>query len=158
MRNFTKTITILMMVLITFTSCNCQKKTVESSAAANEKLASDMQLVYEANTRGYFNKITIQNQEMYVSKDRNSKELGTSVKISDADWKELVGYFNAVKLENLATFKDPTQKRFYDGAAIANLKVNHSGKEYHTVDFDNGFPPVEIEKLVNKITSLGTKE
>ena len=59
-----------------------------------------------------------------------------------------------INLDELANYKDPTQKRFYDGAAIANLKVMYKDKEYRTTDFDNGFPPVEIEKLVTKITLL----
>ena len=63
--------------------------------------------------------------------------------------------FKLVKLDSLATFKDPTQKRFYDGAAIANLKVSYKEKEYQTLDFDHGVPPVEIEKIVNKIVLLG---
>ncbi|MBY0486448.1 MAG: hypothetical protein K2P85_04575 [Flavobacteriaceae bacterium] len=142
-------------------SCNCQKKAVEatSETLANAKEANvNMELIYTANTRGFYQKITVKNQEAFVSSDRNSTEKGESVKISDADWKELSGYMNDMKLDQLATYKDPTQKRFYDGAAIANLLVIDNAKEYRTVDFDNGFPPVEIEKLVNKITSLAKKE
>jgi len=61
-------------------------------------------------------------------------------------------------LDSLSTFKDPTQKRFYDGAPIANMKVTYKDKEYQALDFDHGFPPIEIEKLVNKIVLLGKKE
>ena len=151
-----KSILILITILTTFSSCSCQKKIAESNAVA-EKQTTDMKLVYEANTRGFYQKITIENKEAFVLNDRNSKELGTAVKISDADWNELLGYFEGIKLDNMATFKDPTQKRFYDGAPIANLKVISNGKEYQTLDFDHGFPPVEIEKLVNKINSFVKK-
>lgn len=155
-----KLVSILSLLFITLISCNCQKKTVETSPnTTSEKVQNyDMLLVYEANTRGFYQKITVQNQEIYVSKDRNSVEKGVVSKISDKDWKELIGFMNILKVEELATYKDPTQKRFYDGAAIANLKVTSKEKEYKTVDFDNGFPPVEIEKLVNKITSLVKEE
>ena len=118
----------------------------------------DVKYVYEANTRGYFQKIVIENQQVFVVSDRNSKELGTGTKIKDSDFKELNNYLNSIKLDDLATYKDPTQKRFYDGAAIANLKIISNGKEYTTMSFDNGFPPIEIEKLVNKITSFVKKE
>lgn len=146
---------------MTLISCNCQKKTVEASSGTlvNAKEADAvMEVIYTANTRGFYQKITVKNQEAFVSSDRNSAEIGESIKISDADWKELSASMNNLKLDQLATYKDPTQKRFYDGAAIANLKVVANDKEYQTVDFDNGFPPVEIEKLVNKITSLAKKE
>lgn len=150
-------ITILMTILLSITSCTSQKKSVQKTALS-EKQISGMELVYTANTRGFYQKITIKNQQLYVSKDRNSADLGTSSTIETADWNEIITYFKAVKLDALSTFKDPTQQRFYDGAAIANLKVNYEGKEYSTTDFDNGFPPVEIEKLVNKITSLVKKQ
>lgn len=156
-----RTLSILSVLFITLISCNCQKKAVEatSETLANAKEANvNMELIYTANTRGFYQKITVKNQEAFVSSDRNSTEKGESVKISDSDWKELSGYMNDMKLDQLATYKDPTQKRFYDGAAIANLLVIDNAKEYRTVDFDNGFPPVEIEKLVNKITSLAKKE
>ena len=60
-------------------------------------------------------------------------------------------------MEKVPTLKDPTQKRFYDGAAIANLKIRYKNKDYQTSDFDHGFPPVEIEKVVNKIVAMGQK-
>lgn len=153
-----KTLSILSFLFMTLMSCNCQKKTVDQIVIADKYTQNPMELIYTANTRGFFQQITIKNQEFFVSNDRDSKQKGTAVKISDADWKELSGYMNSLKLDQLATYKDPTQKRFYDGAAIANLKVVDKEKEYKTVDFDHGFPPVEIEKLVNKITSLAKKE
>ena len=156
-----RTLSILSVLFITLISCNCQKKAVEatSETLSNAKEANvNMELIYTANTRGFYQKITVKNQEAFVSNDRDSTEKGESIKISEADWKELSRYMSDLKLDQLATYKDPTQKRFYDGAAIANLMIIDNGKEYRTVDFDNGFPPVEIEKLVNKITSLAKKE
>jgi hypothetical protein len=61
-------------------------------------------------------------------------------------------------LEAFPTLKDPTQKRFYDGAAIADLKVRYQDKNYETVNFDHGFPPAEIENLVNKIVALADEK
>lgn len=110
---------------------------------------------YIANTRGYYQKITIQNQEVSISKNRNEEGKGTTTKISDADWKELVNVFETIQLDSLSTYKDPTQKRFYDGAPMAKLKITYKEKEYESLNFDHGFPPVEIEKLVTKIVSFG---
>jgi hypothetical protein len=156
-KNMSKVIAILMTVLITITSCNSQKKVAESTAS-NDKQATDVQFVYEATTRGFHQKITVKDKEVFVTKDRDSKELGVGQKISDSDWKELTGYLNTFKLENLETFKDPTQKRFYDGAAIGSLMIIQKGKEYKSNSFDHGTPPVEIEKLVNKINSFVPKQ
>jgi hypothetical protein len=113
---------------------------------------------YEANTRGFYQKITIKNQMVTISKDRDGNDKATPTKISDADWKELVDYFETMKLDSLATLKAPTEKRFHDGAAIANLKINYKDKFYKTASFDHGFPPKEIKKFVNKINSFVKKE
>ena len=109
---------------------------------------------YTATSRGFFQKVTVKNQEVFVTKDRNSSEIGTATKISDADWKELVTDFQAINLEEMSNLKSPTEKRFYDGAAIANLNITFNDKIYKSQSFDHGFPPAEIEKLVNKINAL----
>ncbi|MDI6032397.1 hypothetical protein QLS91_04860 [Flavobacterium sp. LB2P84] len=109
---------------------------------------------YTANTRGFYQKITVKNQMLTISKDRDGNDKAVPTKISDADWKELVDCFKKVELDSLSKLKAPTEKRFYDGAAIANFKITFKDKTYETTSFDHGFPPKEIKKFVNTITSL----
>ena len=111
-------------------------------------------LEYTANTRGFYQKITIQDQTISVSKDRNGNVKPVTTKISEKDWNELIGYFEAINLDSLASLKAPTEKRFYDGAAIADLKVTYKDKTYQTEAFDHGYPPEAIKKLVDKINSF----
>lgn len=115
-------------------------------------------LEYTANTRGFYQKITIQNQMVTVSKDRSGNDKPFGTKISDKDWNELVGYFETVELDSLATLKAPTEKRFHDGAAIASLKVTYKDKTYQTEAFDHGYPPEAIKKLVTKINSFAKEK
>ena len=143
-----KTIALLFITLFMTKGC---------SQVTNNDI-SKAEIVYTAYKRGFYQKITIHNHEITVSNQRNDEGVGEKTKISDKDWNELVGLFKLVKLDSLPTLKDPTQKRFYDGAAIANLKVTYKEKEYQTLDFDHGFPPVEIEKIVNKIVLLANPE
>ena len=112
---------------------------------------------YTANTRGFYQKITIKNQMVAVSKDRNNTDNVTNTKIADADWEELINDFKELKLETLKELKAPTEKRFYDGATIASLKIKYKDKDYETTSFDHGFPPKEIKKLVDKINSFVKK-
>ena len=109
---------------------------------------------YTANTRGFFQKVIISNKKMSISRDRNGNTPMEQFDISDKDWNELVKYFQKINLEEIPNLKDPTQKRFYDGAAIADLKIRFEDKNYETTQFDHGFPPKEIEEFVNKIVSL----
>ena len=143
-----KAITIILLSVFLGKSCNNQ--------AQNDIANTTLQ--YTATTRGFFEKIVVINQKVTISRDRNAEKSPEEITISDKDWKEIIGYFEKIDLEKLPTLKDPTQKRFYDGAAIANLKVRYRDKNYETTEFDHGFPPAEIEKLVNKIVSLAKEK
>ncbi|MEL1240958.1 hypothetical protein [Flavobacterium flavipallidum] len=110
------------------------------------------QLIYSANSRGFHQEIIIENHYANIKNDRKGKP--TQTKISDVDWKELIRLFKEVDLDKIKDLKSPTEKRFYDGAAIANLKINYEGKNYESQSFDHGFPPDGIKKIVTKINSF----
>ena len=109
---------------------------------------------YNATTRGFYQQIVVQNQKFTVTNDRNGNEKLVPKSISKSDWKGIIDAFQEVELEEIPNLKGPTEKRFYDGAAIANVKISYKGKTYQTTGFDHGNPPIEIEKLVNRITQL----
>lgn len=109
---------------------------------------------YVANTRGYYQKVTIEKQMVSVSKERSGNDKIVPTKITDADWKELIAIFQEVNLDEIKDLKSPTEKRFYDGAAIAKLTITYKGTTYEAPSFDHGFPPYEIKTLVNKINSF----
>ena len=159
--NFTM-ISPLLVSIFALVGCNCQKKALEESKETSKNTAVKQynlpKIEYVAYSRGFYEKIVIENKMVWISKDRDAKKMSEPVAINDDVNKELASYLKAVNLDQLATFKDPTQKRFYDGAAIAELKISVDGKEYQTTNFDHGYPPIEIEKLVNKITSFGLKQ
>jgi hypothetical protein len=143
-----KLFTVILLSVFLGKSCSSQTKNDLKTAV----------LEYTANTRGFYQKITVENQMVTVSKDRSGTDKAVATKISDKDWKDLVGYFESIELDNLATLKAPTEKRFHDGAAIANLKVVYKDKTYETATFDHGYPPAEIKKLVDKINTFAKKE
>ena len=143
-----KLFAVILLSVFLSKSCESQNKNDLKTAV----------LEYTANTRGFYQNITIQNQMVAVSKDRSGNDKPVAIKISDADWKELVGYFETINLDSLATLKAPTKKRLHDGAAIANLKVVYKDKTYKTESFDHGFPPETIKILVTKINTFAKKE
>lgn len=138
-------LSLLLLTIIIGTSCSSQKKTDMKST----------QIEYTALSRGLYKKIVVQNQMVSVTNGRNSEAVES--KISDAKWKQIVSEFSKVNLETYSALKGSTEKRFYDGAAIANLKIIQNQKIYETQGFDNGYPPKEIEKLVNLLLDF-TKE
>ncbi|MFH6998045.1 hypothetical protein ACHRVZ_08940 [Flavobacterium sp. FlaQc-57] len=138
-------LSLLLLTIFIGVSCSSQKKTDMKST----------QIEYSAVSRGLYKKIVVQNQMVSVTNGRNNEAVES--KINDAKWKQIVAEFSKVNLETYSTLKGPTEKRFYDGAAIANLKIIQNQKIYETQGFDNGYPPKEIEKLVNLLLDF-TKE
>ncbi len=118
----------------------------------------DTVIEYSANSRGFYQKINVQDKQFTVSRDRNGMDKPQKQAISDADWKALVSAFQKVNLESLPNLKPPTEKRFYDGAAIAKLKITHNKMAYETTDFDHGEPPAEIKELVDRVLALVKEE
>ncbi|MCW2120485.1 hypothetical protein [Flavobacterium sp. 7A] len=141
-----KTLAILLFSL--FMSKGCQDSTQQ------EQDLKKTVIEYVANTRGFYQKIKVENKLISITNDRSGNEKARTIILSENDWNELVVLFQKVKLEELSTLKAPTEKRFYDGAAIANLKINYRGKEYQSASFDHGYPPAEIKEIVNKINSF----
>jgi hypothetical protein len=140
-----KTAIALFLSLFMISSCACQKNTDMKTAV----------IEYEAQTRGMYQKVLVENQTVFVSKNRDEKPV--EVKISDEDWNVLTTEFEKLDLEAVPNLKAPTEKRFYDGAAIANLKITYKGKTYETKAFDHGFPPGGIKKIVTKLVSFTQK-
>ncbi|CAM3709335.1 hypothetical protein FSS13T_12540 [Flavobacterium saliperosum S13] len=154
-----KAITLLAAMTITFASCNCQKTAAEKNSLTSENTMNQELtpvLEYEANTRGFYNKITAANQTIAVVKERDGKP--TETKISDADWNELLSLYKAVNKEGLATLKAPSEKRFYDGAPIGSFRVITKEITFESSSFDAGNPPAEIEKIVNKLIAIADKQ
>ena len=58
----------------------------------------------------------------------------------------------------MKNLKSPTEKRFYGGAPEATITITFNGEDFVSADFDEGFPPEEIKKLVEKIIYLGKEE
>lgn len=142
---------IIFMLPFLFTN-SCDKQ-------AKQEL-KDTIIEYVAKTRGYNKKITIKNQVVTVSESnrRTNKNEVSEQKISDEDWNYLVTEFKKINLEELNQYNDPTQDRFTDRVAIANLYITFNDKKYESKSFDNGKPPVEIQDFVNKILAIGKTE
>jgi len=138
-------LSLLLLTIFIGTSCSSQKTSDMTST----------QIEYSAVSRGLYKLIVVQNKMVTVTNGKNTQPIET--KISDAKWKQIVAEFSKINLESIPTLKGPTEKRFYDGAAIGNLKVVQNQKIYETAGFDNGYPPKEIEKLVNLLVDF-TKE
>jgi len=141
-----KIATLLFLTLILGKNCQSQ----------NNLDLSTTKIEYTANSRGLYNNTVIENKTVSVTKTREGKPISRS--LTEEQLNALITEFQKVDLEEIPNLKAPTQKRFHDGAAMANLKITYKGKTYESQTFDNGFPPEKIKTLVNTILSFSKKE
>ncbi len=137
-----KTIITLILTTLFFSSC----------APTMSQEMKESTLTYQALSRGFYLNVEIQGNKMTIIRERET--LGKDYVLSNVDFKAVSELYQKVKLKELIDYKAPTEKRFYDGAAIASLSINYQGKTYNTQGFDHGNPPVEIAEFVNKIVSF----
>ena len=130
---------VLLFTLLFFAACAGQKRTEDNS----------VKLEYKAYSRGFYQMIRVENQSVFVTKSREGKP--EVIKLSTNDLQMMVQELDLVSFPN---WKAPTDKRFFDGAAFANLKITKQGKTVESPGFDHGHPPVTIEKIVNKMLSF----
>lgn len=133
---------VLLFTTLFFAGCVGQKKAVDSS----------IKVEYKAYSRGFYQTIRVENQMVFVSKNREEKPV--AFKLSAAEWNSVILVVNELNLETLSQMKAPTEKRLFDGAAIAGFKITKQGKVYESQSFDHGYPPAETEKIVNKMLSF----
>ena len=136
-----KTIVLLLSILL-FSGCAAQKNSVDSS----------LKIEYKAYSRGFYQMIRVENQTVFITKSREAKpEVMT---LSMNDWDGLQSMVQEMDLSSLPNWKAPTNKRLFDGAASANLRITKKGKTAESPSFDHGYPPEIIEKIVNKMLSF----
>jgi hypothetical protein len=167
-----KAVALVFLSIFMALSCQCKKQIVTPPPVVEEannevtpkmtllqenKQTSDM-VQYEALSRGFFKRITFQNDVVTISSDRNNPDKGKLIQLSPQDVLEINKLLKAINPEVLPNLKWPTEMRYYDGAAHANLIITSKGITYTGAGFDHGHPPAEIEKLVKKLISFSEKE
>lgn len=112
----------------------------------------DVSFEYSAISRGAYKLIKINQKSISSTTTQNGKS--NKKACNKADWQKLINAFKTFEVDNISNLKAPSEKRFFDGAAIANLKITYNGKIYESQSFDHGNPPKEISALVKEILSI----
>ncbi|RED50464.1 META domain-containing protein [Seonamhaeicola aphaedonensis] len=106
---------------------------------------------YTTHSRGNFQNIKVNEKSISVQNKRN----GSIIKYTcdNEQWKKLMESTKTINIKAIQNLEAPSQKRLYDGAAMATLKIIYDGKTYITPTFDHGNPHPEIVNLVKEILS-----
>ncbi len=157
-----KIFTLFFSMMSFFTGCQCNKtlvkeevKVVSAESNLEQQVLNLPIVVYQETTRGRYRKITIQEGKIFVVTAHGAKPVFWELK--KEDYKKLVDFYKTIDLSSLSSLKDPTQKRFYDGAPIATLSFTNEKDTYTSSDFDGGYPPKEIEAFVSELIDIAEK-
>jgi hypothetical protein len=157
-----KLVALVFSMMSFFTSCKCNKtlvqeeaKVVNTESNLGEQVSNLPVVVYQETTRGMFREITVREGKIFVITARGAKPAFWELK--KEDYKKLLDLYQKIDLKSLSSLKDPTQKRFYDGAPIATLSFTNEKDTYTSSEFDGGFPPKEIEAFVNELIVVAEK-
>ena len=115
-----------------------------------------VKMVYEANTRGFHKRITIENKTFNVTNERGGNP--TEVKLTDKEWKQMADLFNKIELSSFNELEGTTSDRHRDAKAFANLTITKEDVVYTTKGFDHTVPPVEIKELVDTLLKFSEKK
>lgn len=141
--------TISLLFLVVFFSKNCHSDL--------KKQSKNISFEYETLTRGYYNKIIVKQDTLYIIRDASSKNISKSV-INKNDWNILLNLLEDIDLDSIEKLKAPTNRRALDAALHANLKIVYKDKIYPSNRFDANNAPVEIEKLIDKIITISNNK
>jgi len=135
--------TICLSVLIAlFVSCGTQKI---------------VSYEYAINTRGYnFSIVVDQDSIKEVSDVRISKNglAKDTYPTSPELWNALQKGSNRIALTEIKTLQSPTNKRQFDGAMFANLKLITEDTAYTSAPFDHGQPPAMLKVVVDSLVNF----
>jgi heat shock protein HslJ len=123
-----------------------------AKGCVKEQDFKDVKIVYEANSRGFHKTITIENKTFTVVSKRDAAPV--VVTLTDAEWTKLALLYSKIDLNTYNNLKGPTEERFFDGKAGANLLITVKEKQYATQGFDHTIPPAEIKEIVGYILSF----
>lgn len=163
----------LFTIFILADSCKAPKqaienseKQIETSSVSNRQTMTDKQkavanrddlvVIYQASSRGFAKYVSVSEKVVQVSSDRSLQKM-ESFDCETEDWQELKKMVENMNPDDLKGLKAPSDKHTFDGAAGASLTITQGDLAYITPTFDDGNPPAEIEKLVNKVLAIGAK-
>ncbi len=128
-----------LVILLTSLSCVSQKNNTSSD--------SIQEIVFNAQTRGRLENITISDKTVFYKTYNTSKTFG----IDSNQKKQLIDLIKKIDLQNISNLKAPSNKRAFDGALHATLSIKTESNNYISSQFDDDNPPKELKVLIDQI-------
>lgn len=132
----------IVTILLIFESCAAQQKNL------------DINVFYEAQTRGSFIQYELTNNIFTINKNSENK----SIILNDAEIKEFKIAIQKINLLEIKNIKAPSDKRLIDVALSANFKFIKNNMLFTSSEFDHENPPKEFYELYFLFKKLSNKK
>ena len=123
---------------------------------SKSRQANEINIIYRASTRGFFEMIWIEGDVLKYTNDRNLKEISRHM-LSSAQLSELTALYNDLDLKSISSLEPPTKTFLHDAAAMATLEITEGENVFKTNGFDHKNPPKEIALFVDKVLAFKEK-
>jgi len=144
---------LISLLALVFLVKDCKSN---STSQEHSNYQKEITITYTANTRGFYEHITITKEAVNFSKDRDLKNV-TTKPCPKKDWDELMSLIRNIDISKLNTLTPPSKKFQFDGAPMATFQLNLKEQEVKTPIFDHGNPPKTIAEIVTKVLALKDK-
>ncbi len=134
---------ITLVFLLSSMTISCQDKTADHYFS---------ELTYEASTRGYMLRISVEKD--LISVESSTEDEPRSFQVSKKISEELNSMVSAIDLNKIDNLEPPSKASESDSAPMAYLSVTQGGKTYQSSYFDHGNPPGEIKLLISALIKL----
>ena len=133
--------------------CTCSLTKITANNVLTELKQNELTLVYKSHTRGYFEEISICETSLILFNDH--KKLNPIRKtISKKEWSKCKSLAAEIELKSIDKLTAPSNLRYTDRVAYAQLMVIQEGDSLKSSGFDHKNPPLELKFLVEHILSL----
>jgi hypothetical protein len=129
-------------------------------AVYSQKNNDVVKIEFSSLSRGYSKQISITKDSLIESSNVNRSADIKTVKreISSKEWEKLTQSINDFSIAEIGDLKSPTMKRTFDGARHSTITLTTSKGEIATHSFDDEQPHEKLQKLMNEISKMSSKE
>ena len=129
----------------------CNDKSSKTEIIKNAQ--DDITIVYEASSRGFYQKIQLNKKEIIIPKDRNGNVVLTK-SCASKDWDEVVALLDKIDSEKLKEATINKEDIARDAAIPGTLTITYKDNAVTSKTFPHGNPPETLAPLVAKLQAM----
>lgn len=142
---------LFVLFSLTLFAKGCDDKKSDEETVKNAQ--DEISILYEASTRGFYQKVTLNKDQLSLTKIRGGK-VSAQQEMSEEDWSAIVQLLDKIDSEKLKKNYINPDDLGRDAVIPAKLQVSYKENIVTNVEFGLGNPPEALAALVAKIEAM----